>query len=517
MNLRRLLAPVLGLAFVIATFSIAIAQDEIELEPVGSTLMQLESVAPVGWEEVAPGSYTRGSSATDPATLAMQAVPLPIEQLWPALLPQLSMTEIPEPAGTRSTEHLDWTIYEVDIPAPPISVRLALADGDGRSYIVLLQSGPDDHEDLVAQVFDPAVEALAPLTAQATLDPATLDYHVEEVTFPGGGEGVELAGTLTRPAGSGRHPVIVLMNGSGAQNRDSSFRPLTELAPFAVLADAFAKAGIATLRYDDRGVGGSTGAYLEATVEDLTADGAAAAAFLATRDDVDQGQIGLLGHSEGGVYAASLAADDPLVAFAIGLATPALDGLSTSAAQRTAILRSTGTDEAYIEQAVAFSSDALTQALAGDLEAAEATLVEAYKFVWEGLSDEERDFIGDRDDWIERTVAGALPGLATDYVRSFIEFDPGADWSRVTVPVLQVFAGKDIQIITEQNEPAMRAALEAAGNEDFEVVILPDANHLFQAAETGYPDEYGELEPEFTSDLVPTLLGWLGAHVEVVG
>ena len=160
MNLRRLLAPALSIALASTASASALAQDEIELEPVGSTLMQLESVKPVGWEEVGPGSYTRAESSTDLARLAMQAAPLPVEQLWSALLPQLGLSERPELAESRSTDFFDWSIYDVDIAAPPISVTLALADGDGRSYIVLLQSAPEEHATLREQVFDPALAAL---------------------------------------------------------------------------------------------------------------------------------------------------------------------------------------------------------------------------------------------------------------------------------------------------------------------------------------------------------------------
>jgi len=520
-NSRRVLASLLTGVLAVAALPAAasLAQDDgaIELTPVESTLLKLRTVVPAEWEDLGSGAYRRGDSDEDQAALVTQPAPLPMEQLWPTLLQQLGLSEIPEAAESRSTGSLDWSIYQVDIPLPPTSVRLGIAEIPGTTYIVILTSAPDEHETLVEQVFDPAIASLEPLERDPAGASTENAYASEDVSFPGGQDGVELAGTLTIPPGEGPHPAMVLMNGSGAQDRDSSFRPVTELDPFAKLADALTSAGIAVLRYDDRGTGESTGDYPDATIEDLAADGGAAVDLLVSRPDVDPEQIGVLGHSEGTIYAGMLAADDPRVAFAVAMAPPAVDGQSVILEQQAAILRSMDIDEEDITEAVEVNRLVFSQIDEGDAGALEATIREVIGERWDELTEEQQTQAGERAAFVDKYTASTMPALRSDYIRSFIRIDPSSDWSRVTVPTLGLFAGKDIQVLLDQNEPSFRAALEEAGNDDFESVIFADANHLFQAAETGYLDEYAKLAPEFTPDFAPTLVDWVIDHVEVAG
>ena len=493
----------------VSAASTAQENDEIELVPFESTLLELSGVVPAGWTDAGRGIFTRADSPTDLAFVAQQSAPVGLEQIWPAILPQLGLSEVPTVDETRSSDAFDWQIYRVDVPAPARSVSVALSEQDGRSYIAMLTSAPEEHTSLVASVFDPVVEAMAPLAVDMPVADDPVDYVVEEVTFPGGSDAVVLAGTLTLPAGDGPHPVIVLLNGSGGQDRDSSFRPLTELAPFADLADAFTSAGVGVLRYDDRGVAGSSGDYGDATVADLTEDASSALDYLVTRSDVDAGRMGLLGHSEGAVYTASLAADDPRVSFAISLAGPAVDGISAIDDQQIAILRSMELPDDYVERLVPLNSKARDEVYEGDLETAEGTLRELFGLVYDEQTEAVREALGERDGYVDFQVERALLVLDNDWVRSFLAIDPGEDWARVTIPVLALFGGKDLQVLAEQNEPALRAALEAAGNADHEIVVLPDANHLLQDAETGSLSEYGTLAPELTPELIPILVDWL--------
>jgi dienelactone hydrolase len=515
----RIGAVALTLTMALAALSPALvaAQDDgaVELAPVESTLLQLSTLAPTTWTDAGGGVYSRDASVGDATIVAVQSAPVTNEQLWPGLLPQLGLVEAPAVEETRTTDHLTWDIFSVDVPAPPVSVRLALAEQDGQSYVVLLQSAPDEHAALVQAVFDPVLAATAPLEPEPTTDPGSLGYESEAVTFSGGNEAIELAGTLTLPAGPGPHPMVVLMSGSGPQDRDSSLRPVSEMAPFALIADALTTAGVGVLRYDDRGVGGSSGVYADATIPDLTADAGAAVEYLTTRDDVDATQIGVLGHSEGAIYAAALAADDPNVAFAVSLAGPATDGLTAILDQQAAVLRSMGTPDDAIDEAVANNGTALNQALEGDLEAAEATLREVYSSLWDIFEPTQQEAVGSREDYAERQAQAQVPSLASPQIRSLMATDAALDWQRISLPVLAIYGGKDNQAILDQNEPAMRAALEASDSADFEVITLPDANHLFQAAETGYLSEYGQLAPEFTSELLPTLVGWITDHVVI--
>jgi hypothetical protein len=294
-------------------------------------------------------------------------------------------------------------------------------------------------------------------------------------------------------------------------------RPVTTLKPFALIADALTSAGVAVLRYDDRGVGGSSGDYASATVEDLAGDGAAAVAYLRERPEIDPARIGLLGHSEGGLYAAQLAAADPGIAFVVGMAAPAVDGVSLLVAQNEAIQRAQGASEEDIALARTAAERTMPAARDGDVATFEAALNEYFGVLWDRATDEDRTILGDRASFISRQVEGLRERYLSDWFRSLLAYDPAPDWQRVAVPVLGLFGGKDVQVVTAQNEPALRAALEAGGNEDVRIVVLPGANHLFQAAESGAVEEYSSLAPEFDEGFLPALVAWVTTQAGLRG
>ena len=497
----------------------AAAQDErsIERVPVEIAQFDVTSVVPADWSGGAGGIFTRGTPPDDLALMAIQAAPATIDQLWSQLLPQLGLPESPEPTGELHTNGFEWTLYRFDVAPGGVSVavELALAEGDGRTSIVLFQAAPEEFEVLRAGVFAPAVEAFAPLAPEVTPHPSTFDYQIEEVAFPGGADGVELAGTLTLPPGDGPHPTIVLMSGSGAQDRDESLKPLTTLKPFAEIADALTSAGVGVLRYDDRGVGGSTGDYDGSTVSELASDGGAAIDYLATRADIDASRIGVLGHSEGGLYASMLGATDPRISFIVVMAPGVVDGVELLLGQNEAILRANGESEDEIAQAIEFSAAVLPLVRDDDLEAASEVTRAYLGALWDGQSAEDQAVLGERASFIARTLAVQEAGWQPAWLRTILAYDPRLDWQQVRVPVLGLFGARDVQVVLEQNEPALREALAAAGNEDFETVVFPEANHLFQDAISGAVSEYPSLEPAFTEAFLPTLVDWVTARTDV--
>jgi pimeloyl-ACP methyl ester carboxylesterase len=501
-----------SLALLVAVAQPTLAQggQGIERRPVEDANFGVASIVPEGWQELSNGVYARGTPPDDLAIVVIQSAPVTIEELWPSLLPQLSLAEVPASTGSLATEELDWQLYRFDVPMGEreLTIEVALAEEGGTTYIVMLQSESDEFDVLREEVLVPAIEAFAILAPEPTPDLATLPFDVEEVTFPGGGEGVELAGTLTLPKGPGPHPAIVLMSGSGAQDRDESLRPISTLKPFALIADALTQAGVAVLRYDDRGVGGSTGDYAAATVQDLAADGAAALDYLRTRDEIDPARIGLLGHSEGGLYAAMLTAEDPSIAFVVGMAAPATDGVSLLVDQQAAILRAEGGSEDEVALAREFAVEAMPLARDGDQEGFAAAARDYFSKLWNGLSEEERVIAGDRETFLDRQVQ-ALSGLQSGWARSLLAYDPAPDWAKVSVPVLGLYGGKDVQVVADQNESALRDALEREGGTNLDIVVFPDANHLFQASRTGAVSEYTTLEPSFTPEFLPTLVDWV--------
>ncbi len=213
------------------------------------------------------------------------------------------------------------------------------------------------HRVAVTGIPEPVKESLA--------TPGSEAYAEQEVEFPGGAPSVTLAGTLRVPTGAGPHPAVVLLSGSGPQDRDESLPGLT-LRPFARLADALARAGIAVLRYDDRGTARSTGVHPIATIDEFTADATAALGWLRERDEVDRSRTGILGHSEGGIYAARIAAEDPAVAFVVGLAPESRSGFDLLVAQAEGIARSQGASPDDALLARGFARDLYTAAMAND-------------------------------------------------------------------------------------------------------------------------------------------------------
>jgi uncharacterized protein len=498
-------------ALLLLTVGIVAAQDEITLTPFTDEVFGIQGVLPEGWTKAGPGYYVRGQSPTDAALIALQSAPAPLATVIPSILPQVQLTELPESSGTLETAAFTWTLYQTEVTAGGItaSVDMAFAEQDGTSYLAMMQALPEEYDALHEAVFLPVLQAYT-LLAEATPDP-DLPYIAEDVTFDNGD--VTLAGTLTLPEGDGPHPVVVLVSGSGPQDRDESLAPVTALKPFALIADYLTRQGIAVLRYDDRGTAESTGDYAAATSEDFAADAAAAIDYLLTRDEINADEIGVLGHSEGGLIAAILGANNPNIAFIVSMAGTAVNGRDLLLLQNEKIILAEGGTEEQVANQIAFLNQAFELVEAGDLDGVVALTEEAVRKQFELLPEDQRAALGDLDAYIESAVPQQSAMLISDWMRFFLEYDPAVDWAKTTVPVLGIFGGKDVQVVAEQNAPPLEAALETAGNTDYEIVTLPTANHLFQDAKTGGTSEYGTLPAEFVAEFLPTVGDWILAHV----
>ena len=257
---------------------------------------------------------------------------------------------------------------------------------------------------------------------------------------------------------------------------------------------------------------------LGGTLSALRADDLAALpirTLLERNADVDPARIGLFGHSEGGLYSAMLGASDPRVAY-IGMMAPAvIDGITLIVEQNMALTRSAGNPEEMVEAFGAYSAEAMPMALEGDFEALEQSTRELYGRLYDESSPDDQVLAGDRDTFIQIQLDSVMPTYTSDWFRSLLGYDPTADWEQVTVPVLGVFGGKDVQVIAESNEAALRQTLEAAGNDHVATLTIPDANHLFQEAETGAYAEYGQLAPEFIDGFVDAVVDWTVEHAGV--
>ena len=316
---------------------------------------------------------------------------------------------------------------------------------------------------------------------------------------------IRLAGTLTIPVGTGPFPFVVMITGSGPQNRDED---IFGFKVFQVIADRLARNGVAVYRYDDRGVGGSTGNVANATTQDFAKDALAALTALKGRPEIDAGRMGLLGHSEGATAAAIAASQSRDVSFAVLIAPPGLRGEDVLRQQAIDGARGLGAgDEAVAEIAAAHRTVTtllVKKAPAEELAPAVKNLIKAQ---YDSMPAAQQQALGDREAFAEKTYAPALTQLQSPWMRAMIEFDHASPLREVTCPVLVLFGRLDTQVPPAQNEPPVRAAL--ARNSSATVAVLDGANHLFQAARTGQPAEYARLEKVFVPGFLEQITTWV--------
>jgi len=333
-------------------------------------------------------------------------------------------------------------------------------------------------------------------------------YDVREAAFRNGADGVDLAGTLTLPRGAGPWPAVVLVSGSGQQDRDET---LMDHKPFLVLADALTRAGIAVLRYDDRGVGGSGGDPTKGTSVDFARDAEAGIDWLRLQPGIDPARIAVVGHSEGGLIAAILAARRPDLAGIVMLAGTGVDGGRILVSQGELVLRSEGLGGADQIRRSRVMQEAMIAAVRGADDTADpvALAARAGARIRAELADELREADDAARAQLDAAVVDGIRRLSAPWFRFFIGHDPATDLAKVTCPVLAIVGEKDVQVDPELNLPAIREALAAGGNADATVERLPGLNHLFQTCTTGGVSEYDRIEETFAPAAIATVRDWL--------
>lgn len=327
-------------------------------------------------------------------------------------------------------------------------------------------------------------------------------YREEEVTFMNPVENFSLAGTLTIPEGDGPFPAVILISGSGQQDRDET---IFLHKPFLVLADYLTRNGIAVLRYDDRGMGKSKGRTNDATSLTFADDAEAALTYLLQRPEIDSRKIGLAGHSEGGLIAPIVASRNRNVSFIVSLAGPGVKGYEVLLKQAQDILAASGTSQAEIDETLASNSQLYRMVVdEPDLRKFAKDAMEWYgkELDRKGLGAEER-----KTKMSEFTQG--LVSLNNPWMRYFIATDPAQFWSEVKCPVLALNGDKDLQVDQGMNLPAIKAALRRGGNRKVKTVVLPGLNHLFQTAEKGTPDEYVKIEETFSPAAMELIASWI--------
>lgn len=327
---------------------------------------------------------------------------------------------------------------------------------------------------------------------------APYPYQSEEVVFENSKDEIKLAGTFTYPSKKGKFPVVVLISGSGPQDRDET---LMGHKPFFVLADQLTRAGIAVLRFDDRGVGKSEGNFKAATTVDFSYDAEAAIQYLKTRKKVKTSRMGLIGHSEGGLIAPMTALRNKDIAFIVMLAGPGLSGREIVLMQQELIGRVSGLPETEIKK----NKD--TNKYIFDLMKTETDqTVLAQK-----IENYMRKQLADNADSakISEALTVQIAQLTSPWMQYFLNYDPVPALSKLKRPVLALIGSKDLQVPAKENLAAIETALKKAGNKKYVLKELEGLNHLFQECSTGSPMEYGQIEQTMSPQVPEIIAEWI--------
>jgi uncharacterized protein len=335
-----------------------------------------------------------------------------------------------------------------------------------------------------------------------------LPYKQEEITFTN--DGNTFAGTLTYPSennsGVPGFPAVILITGSGPQNRNEE---ILGFKIFEVIADHLTRNGIAVLRYDDRGVGGSKGKTVEeSTTMDFAGDVLGAVSYLKSRGDIYT--IGLLGHSEGGIVAPIAASKSTDISFIILMAGTGVKGIDILKEQSKLIMKADNSSKEEIE-GYQKMLDAIYEAVKNNqpLDKVKNQIKNSILDNFEDIPKEQRKNIKDKEQYANDVAEMTAAQFGSPWMRYFLTYDPAEALSKVSCPVLVLFGGKDLQVPPKQSEKPIVDALTRAGNQEFSVEIFPSANHLFQEAVTGSPGEYGTLKKEFTPGFLDKITAWI--------
>ncbi len=329
-------------------------------------------------------------------------------------------------------------------------------------------------------------------------------YKEEEVKFQNKEADITLAGTLTLPESGNNFPAVVLITGSGSQDRNET---IMNHKPFLVLANYLTRRGIAVLRYDDRGFGESGGKFSTATTQDFVTDALSAVDYLLSRKEVNPKEIGLIGHSEGGLIAPLAAVKSDKVDFIVLMAGPGLPGEDILKMQSDLILKANGAAEDYIRKTEALNNAAYTLIKTEkDSIKLRKKLDSLFNNYINSFPENERAKLG-KDP--EKIFESQINFITSPWFKYFLTYDPRPTLNKVKVPVLAIYGSKDLQVPPKEDLEAVSKALNEGGNKYFKVEELPGLNHLFQTANTGSPAEYAKIEETIAPKALNVIGDWI--------
>ncbi len=320
------------------------------------------------------------------------------------------------------------------------------------------------------------------------------DYFSEEIEFQTK-DNLKLSGTLTLPRKNKEFPIVIIISGSGPQNRDGE---MFGHKPYWVLADHLTKNGIGVLRFDERGVGESQGNFEEATIATFTSDIESAIKYLQDKKDINTNQLGLIGHSLGGIIAPKIASKNKDIAFIVLMAAPGVNGDQLMLSQKATYEKGLGLNEIQIAQGQELVKGAYDIIInyKSDAQQLRDTIYNFYVHKYQSLlSKEQREAI------VEQLTSNEMIGL--------IRTEPSTYLQEVNCPTLAINGAKDFQVLPEENLNAIEIAIKKGGNEMVKTVVLENLNHLFQESNTGLLAEYSEIEQTMSPIALELITNWI--------
>lgn len=333
-------------------------------------------------------------------------------------------------------------------------------------------------------------------------------YRSQDVSYFSEDKQVKFGGTLTLPAQGNAFPAVILISGSGPQDRDGR---IFDHKPFLVIADYLTRHGIAVLRVDDRGVRATKGSFANATSASFAKDVLAGVSYLKTRKEINPLKIGLIGHSEGGAVAPMAAAQNKEIAFIVLLAAPGIIGREILITQNKAMFLSGGADSLSVAVYMKLFEKILDDCLQQPDSASASTITKQHLLEWQQSSPPAVvKLLGMQDDKAANTItAGLVKSFRQPWMQYFLTHDPAPALTQVQCPVLAITGSKDLQVSAAPNLAGIKKALQQGGNKDFKTMEIKGLNHLLQTANTGNLQEYGTITETFSPQVLDLMTTWI--------
>jgi pimeloyl-ACP methyl ester carboxylesterase len=343
---------------------------------------------------------------------------------------------------------------------------------------------------------------------------APFGYYSEDVEYDNADKSMHYGATFTRPEGSGKYPAVIIISGSGTQDRNGT---MLGHQPYWVLADYLTKHGIAVLRVDDRGAGRSSlgDDINKKTSLDFSYDVEASLNYLETRTDVDKRHLGLIGHSEGGMIAPMVAARRKDVSFIVMWAGPEAGGAMVLADQYAFALKKQGMSNTEAEALKQLRLRIFNLfASSPTMDVLDQKIVPVFNAWKQEQPQTTLTALNIQDDALSNVIKSYNAIYSGAWLRFFIAYDPEQDLSKVKCAVLAINGEKDTQVNASENLTAIKEILTKSGNKDFEVVAIPNLNHLLQTAVTGDVSEYETIQETVSPVAMNIISNWIRRHTK---